>query len=263
MELMDSAQTWLLQNPNQLIGQFTYQNTQVWLKRRPYSKKTFWHSLQQQVASLLQLPLFYATVSHGGPDSLHFEAQRLKLFLDYDIPVPQVLAVTDAFLITRHTGEQLHAFLGKPENKYMVEKYLFKAVDALKALHKAGLYHGRPSLKDMTLQDDTIFLIDLEEDALEKMSLEEAQAKDIWLFLNSAANHASETLLAEIFASFLATSKPQVLLICKKMVLKLKPCRVLVSFLAGEKWGRDVRNALKTNKVLEDVFLVQGGRVFG
>jgi len=245
------AEAFLQQHPDALIGQFSYQNKQFWFKRRPFSKKTLWHTLQHIVSKIAQLPLFYPTVSQGGAESLHFEAARLRLFEAQGIAVPAVYAVTDVFLITEDTGQQLHAFLGKPENKHSVETYLKQAADCLIALHKAGLYHGRPSLKDMTLQDEILYFIDLEEDCLQQMSLEEAQARDIWLFFNSVANHASEAFLAVLFARFQENMSASAAEKLNKTVRIFKPLRQLASALQGARWGRDVRNALKANKVME------------
>lgn len=245
------AEAFLQQHPDALIGQFVFKNKQLWLKRRPFSKKTLWHTLQHVVSKIVRLPLFYPTVSKGGADSLHFEASRLRLFQAQGIAVPAVYAVTDVLLITEDTGEQLHAFLGKSENKNNVEKYLKQVADCLIAVHKAGLYHGRPSLKDMTLQDGILYFIDLEEDCLQQMSLEEAQARDIWLFFNSAANHASEAFLAVLFARFQENMSPALIEKLDKTVRIFKPLRQLASALQGARWGRDVRNALKANKIME------------
>lgn len=255
-QVIFQAEAFLQQHPDALIGQFSCQNKQFWLKRRPFSKKNLWHTLQHIVSKIAQLPLFYPTVSQGGAESLHFEAARLRLFQAQGIAVPAVFAVTDVLLITEDTGQQLHAFLGKPENRDSVEKYLKKAADCLIAVHKSGLYHGRPSLKDMTLKDEILYFIDLEEDCLQQMTLEEAQARDIWLFFNSAANHASEAFLALLFTQFQEHIPASVAKKLDKTVQIFKPLRKVASVLQGARWGRDVRNALKANKIMEGALTI-------
>ena len=63
----------------------------------------------------------------------------------------------------------------------------------LVAVHAAGLSHGRPFLRGMTVDaDDTLHFLDLEEDPTARMSLEDAQARDVWWLLSSCTEFCEE-----------------------------------------------------------------------
>lgn len=237
-----------------LIERIDYQGQPAWLKRRPHSKRTIWHRLQAFMARALRLPILAATATEGGPKSLMDEANRLKELERKNIPVPQVLAINDDCLITQDVGQQLLCYLHEVDQPEKIN-LLNKAMNTLIALHQAGLCHGRPSLKDMTILADVIYLIDLEENPLNVMTLAEAQARDIWLFLNSAARFCRQDnqLLNDLFELYEVSIAPQTLERLRHLVVTLKPIRILASRIKPL-LGRDGLHAIKANKTLELFF---------
>ena len=70
---------------------------------------------------------------------------------------------------------------------------LERAMRGLVAVHAAGLSHCRPFLRDMTVDAyDTLHFLDLEENPTVRMSLADAQARDVWLLLSSCAEFCEE-----------------------------------------------------------------------
>lgn len=251
--LIVEVQQYIQAHPNRLIGSLVYNGQLIWIKRRPFSKKTIWHKLQHYVARGLRLPILSPTVTHGGAGSLSEEAERLNLFAIKNIPVPKVLAVTEQFIVTENVGYQLHRYLKELADPREIQQLLQSAAQALNQLHLAGLCHARPSLRDMTISKGDIFFIDLEENPLSVMSLFQAQARDIWLFLNSAARFCSNdpSLLAHLFATCKQDLPKDTLLALQKLVNVIKPLRFLAEHICKPVLGRDGLRAITANKVLE------------
>lgn len=254
--LIEFAKRYLDDNSDTLIAQFEYNGQRLWIKRRPFSKKKLAHRLQGVIASLFCLPIFYPTVSTGGAQSLFDEAERLNLFATRHMPVPRVMAVTPDFLITNDVGQQLHRYLQQLTQSEAVHLVLLSAVGLLNQLHREGLCHGRPSFGDMTIQDNVISLIDLEENPLEVMTLAEAQARDVWLFFLNAARYCPKdgVQLVALFNSYRQGISSDTLQALQKMVNKLKPLRVMLEYLGDSILGRDGSNAIRVNKALECVY---------
>lgn len=254
ISLIQQAENFILSHPQKLIGKFEWEGRLVWIKRRPFSKKNRWHQLQGILARLVLLPTLAPTVTAGGSESLRFEAERLQSFALKNIPVPNVLAVTETFMLTEDVGLQLQEHLYKLSNPKEVHHLLSNAIATVCQMHQAGLCHARPSLRDMTIKNGLISVIDLEEDPLQVMRLPQAQARDVWLFLNSAARFCDDndlTLLIDLFHTYETTISQDTLQELKKIVKRLKPIRRLLDTSLKSKLGRDVCCAIKANKALE------------
>jgi tRNA A-37 threonylcarbamoyl transferase component Bud32 len=255
--LVDAAYQHIAQQPLPLTSSFYYNNKLLWIKRRPKSKKTIWHQLQYALTAIIRLPIFYPTVSIGGAKSLEQESIRLHLWATRSILVPTVEIITADFLITQSVGVQLHNYLSGLQSVSEKQILLCQAASALNKVHCANLCHGRPSLKDMTYHDGNIFFIDLEEEPLSIMNLAQAQARDIWLFLTSAANHAEMSVLITVFNGYYQNISNTTIDALKQMTFVLKPLRHIVSRLPMKLKGRDIRCAITANKVLEQVLLAK------
>lgn len=223
----------------------------MWVKRRPQSKRTIWHTLQSLLATLIPLPLLKTTASQGGPQSLRDEAARFQTFAERGIPVPFVLMLQDDFLALSDSGEQLKARIDMSDHPQRFA-LLQKATEALAHLHAAGLCHGRPSVRDMTIKDDVVYFIDLEENPTVHMSLAQAQARDAWLFFNGAARYTKQqpAWLPQLYATYARHAPADTLQELHKMVRMLKPVRVVMGLIAPFA-GKDIWQAVQANKALE------------
>lgn len=251
--LIEYAQNHIEKHPHILIQKLEWEGETVWLKRRPFSKKTHWHRAQGFLAQWVKLPTFAPTATAGGPESLFHEANRFQQFRENNIPVPKVMAVNSCFLITEDVGIQLQHHLQTLTPFNESKQLLNKAVLTIQKMHQANLCHGRPSLRDMTFKNEAISFIDLEENPLLVMSLPQAQARDIWLFLNSAARFCKNDpmLLMDLFSTYQSNICDVTLHELKKMVRQLKPIRRLLDGPLVTKLGRDVQCAVSANKALE------------
>lgn len=230
----------------------------VWIKKSSPPKATIWHKIQSFITPALPLKIVRTTVSPGGQEALSREAARIERFRAHDIPTPALLALRDGYIVLEDGGAELKSFLDHNKDLALRTALLTQAVDLLATLHRAGLVHGRPYLRDMVYAADTGWMgfIDLEEDPLEIMPAEHAQARDIWLFLCAAARFMRDTPegLDALYTRYRTQAgdahKP--------------PLRGLIRLLSGPEHlirhtifnhvGKDVRQAVLVNERLRALF---------
>lgn len=253
MQVLQIADEYIKKHPLELLSRIDFEGQTIWIKRRPTSKRTSWHRLVSLLTYIIPLATFYPTVATDKSDSLTQEAERLRLFATKGLPVPEVLASTSSYLITSDVGINLQQLAEQSTDRGERTALFEKAMSSLANLHQANLCHGRPSLRDMTLQNDKVFLIDLEENPMAVMSLAQAQARDIWLFFCSVARHCKGDYLVldHLFQIYANNASPATIAALKQMVFILKPARIISEYLLAAVKSRDLRNAVKANKALE------------
>lgn len=206
----------------------------IWIKQICPPKARIWHALQKILAATLRQPILRCTVSPGGPDALAREAERLVTFKAHGFHVPAVLARNEQMLILTDAGPQLREWLDNNKEPQKRRNALREATNALARVHKAGMTHGRPYVRDMTWDGHRIGFLDLEEDPVRVMPLPCGQARDIWLFLGSAARFArapdnkyiyEEPLIMDLWAEYVRQTDPQVVDALKRFVRFLNPLR--------------------------------------
>lgn len=227
----------------------------AWIKRpeKPRSDiTTFLHSCIGVFLPTVLQP----TSSAGGMEGLLAEAERLKMFSAKSISVPELLEITDDSIILSDCGPHLRHVLKTMDDQNEVLRLLEKATSNLAMLHSMDLVHGRPHLKDMTLNaDGSICLLDLEEDPLEVMGLNAAQARDIWLFLSSCAEFCEDPSkdLKALLSLYQKSTKNDVYLELRNIARSGRPFRKMITFFRASNLGRDVFGAYWATKVLETV----------
>lgn len=233
----------------------------LWIKRPARPKARIWHHIQKLVAMVSDLPILRATVSDGGSHSLKMEAERLTQFKKSGFHVPDVLAVYDDIMVMTDAGAQLRAHLDQITDTETRTANLKSAVNALADLHKAGLAHGRPYVRDMTWDGKKVGFLDLEENPVLVMPLATAQARDLWIFLSAASRYArrpgekmyyEDTLILQLFDEYKKSADPKVLAELKQFVLFMRPLRRLLDRkILWKKIGTDARQSVFVNRCLE------------
>lgn len=240
---------------NDMIVSFEYENQRYWIKRRPHSKKNIWHRLQTLAASLMALPVFKSTASNGGAMSIHNEANRLIHLKKAGVFVPDVVYFDEQILVTSDEGVQCHQWLINADvNQRRV--WLTKAMELILSIHRAGVAHGRPMPKDMLVKGEQLTMIDLEEEPQKVMSLTEAQARDVWLFMNAVTRFFDdEADIDYILTVYLSKGTSDVAQALTRIVKKLRPLSRILSKLGAQRLGRDVRQAIMANEIMAKVLL--------
>jgi tRNA A-37 threonylcarbamoyl transferase component Bud32 len=256
MQLLQIVDEYIKKHPLELLSRIDFEGQTIWIKRRSPSKRTIWHRLVSVLTYLIPLAIFYPTVISDKSDNLTQEAERLRLFAAKGLPVPKVLASTANYIITSDVGlnlQQLSEQIIFREERYSL---LEKAMDALINLHQTNLCHGRPFLRDMTLKNNKIFFIDLEENPLAVMNISQAQARDLWLFFSNIARHCKSdySILPPLFQIYADSASPATMSALKQMVSILKPLRIISEYLLAPIKSKDLRYAVQANKALEKCF---------
>jgi tRNA A-37 threonylcarbamoyl transferase component Bud32 len=244
-------------DPDYRVIKANYNGKTIWIKQNTNPKRKIWHHLQSLLTALIPLPVFRPTVSNA--DALQQEAQRLRLFKEKNIPVPDVLYSTDRVFALSDAGTPLRDILSSMTDPADRQLLLEKTMLALVHLHQAGLCHGRPLPKDMLWQDGEIIFIDLEENPLSVMSLAQAQARDVWLFLNGCVRYlkTNPDALERLYALYAGQISSATLHELKIMVRWLRPIRFIAEHLIMPFAGNDVRKAVIVNKMLEKAVMHQ------
>jgi tRNA A-37 threonylcarbamoyl transferase component Bud32 len=170
--------------------------------------------------------------------------------------VPEVLHDGDDALMLSDCGEPLAARLRRQADPAAREGLLAAAIRALADLHRLGLCHGRPFIKDMTIRDGVIHLLDFEEDPLRLMPLAKAQARDVWLFLQSASRFTGDDpdMLVRVLAAWDPPESTSVRAELARFARLLRPLRILAQRVPGRFGGSDLKAAVAANQALEATF---------
>jgi tRNA A-37 threonylcarbamoyl transferase component Bud32 len=241
--------------PHDRILKLEHEGRLIWIKQYNESKVRTWHRIQRALTSLIPIGIFKTTVSDFN--SLTGEAIRLRKFREKNIPVPEVIYARPGLCAVYDVGGGFRDHLRQTDNPNERLSLLKQATLTLSMLHKAGLCHGRPLLKDMTWHNGVIHFIDLEEDPLQVMSLPQAQARDLWLFLNGCVPFASdgEDDLIQLYAIYAKHASPETTRELTRMVRWLKPIRIMAQYVLMPFFGKDVRYAVIANRALERILL--------
>jgi len=233
----------------------TYQERTAWIKRADDNKVTIWHRLQVILARLIPLTLLRPTVPRLGAPALLGEAERLHLFAAKGFWVPTVLHSSERELILSDEGQTLKMALdGTPDISTRVIMLEHGAV-MLARLHSAQLAHGRPYTRDLLYDPASgkVGFLDLEEDPQARMTLADAQARDIWIYLCSAARHLDQdrgriNQLVQVYLQSRGIPLPTPL---RTLTRILRPLRWILSTIRCAGMGKDVKSAVTVNAVLE------------
>lgn len=218
----------------QRISKIEWQGQTVWVKKPVPPKATKWNKLQYFLTLLLRLPILRPTTSPGGAEGLRLEAWRIYELRRAGIPTPEVLGITDDWILLSHLGEQIDRKLQQDKTLQPVDlaDIVCDCAEAIAKLHKAGYVHGRPKLNDLILaKDGTIAFVDFEENIdAGGLTLAALQARDVWLFMCSAARFEKRypNLLDEAYDSYTeANNDAKVQKEMKKLLSVLKPLQYL------------------------------------
>ncbi|MFZ7229598.1 phosphotransferase [Avibacterium avium] len=144
-EFQEKVQALLKQHKGERIVSFDYDNQRYWLKQ-PEQLKGVWRLLKPQPQKAFQN-----------------ELKTLQFLAEKNAPVPQLMAFGEDFLVLKDAGKTISYWVDKPD--LSSDEKLAILADGAKALtdlHKKGLVHGRPALRDMAWHDGKVQFIDFE-----------------------------------------------------------------------------------------------------
>jgi tRNA A-37 threonylcarbamoyl transferase component Bud32 len=135
------------------------------------------YRLLNGVARLARLPLLKAAPVYGGARAQAVEVRRLRRLAENGVAVPRLLHVDrDFFVESWLGGASLDKLLQQDDALVWWQRGLRALVD----VHARGEYLSQAFARNFIGVGDTLAMIDFEDDPLEVMTLDEAQARD-WL----------------------------------------------------------------------------------
>lgn len=165
----------------------------VWIKRYGTEGAIFWQRLYAPLTRFL--PAAFRLAPRRTPAGMiRQEEARIARFAAKGFSVPVVLYSSPTALILSDTSpsveNKLRALRG--EQPAVHEALLVACAAELGRLHAAGLCHGRPHPRDMTVIDGRIGFIDFEEEPEAVMPRAMAQARDLWVLFFQLATRSIE-----------------------------------------------------------------------
>ncbi|MCD7097529.1 serine/threonine protein phosphatase [Stenotrophomonas sp. MMGLT7] len=151
----------------------------AWLKQYGDSSRALTLGVLAFVSRRFHLDALRPPPHRGGDAARDVEARRLAELHSQDVNVPQVIGQGRAALVLSDNGRSLAACLGEADDAGR-DALVSLAMAAIARAHRNGAYFGQPWPRNMTYDGHAIGFIDFEEDPLEVMDLEQAQARD-WL----------------------------------------------------------------------------------
>ncbi len=149
--------------------------------KKQLAGKARYGPLVQRVAYAVTGNMLLAPTTFADPGaSLAYEKEKLERLLAAHIPVPKIVHSDPRYLVLEDVGAVMHKAVSQKPDR--ADEYLVRAVVALANLHQAGFAHGGAQLKNFTLKDDKVYLIDFEE-RVEQYPIEEMQLRDVFVFL--------------------------------------------------------------------------------
>ena len=186
---MDADLQMLLHERGRMV-KGTWQGQTIWLKKFTKKKRLGFMKIRDGMAKLNQNPLYFSTEARDN-SQISGEVKRLKLLQARGINVPEVLVHSDSWFVMTDKGDSLRHLLHSnslSESERLT--LLTQAVKALAQLHSAGMWHGRPVLRDLMWDGNAIAFVDFEEDVGSKLSLQQCQVRDILIFLHNVTRYS-------------------------------------------------------------------------
>jgi len=181
-EFSETLNRALKAQPKREVFSFEHAGERFWIKRGRAAGSNL---LQRAAWRLTRFPLLIPALQQSPLRSLRYESGKLRRLQAEGIPVPDVLLVADGYFVMTDRGPSLREVLREPSARS--PKLFLRLFGLLGELHRAGEYHGASQIKNFTVQNGEIFLIDFEEKFPEEIPLEILQLRDLFLLLFSMA----------------------------------------------------------------------------
>jgi hypothetical protein len=153
------------------------------------------YQLLNGVARLAGLPLLRAAPVSGGASAQRVEVARLRSLAAAGIAVPAVLHVDAEFFVQSWLGEiRLDALLQHSPDEAMC--WWQRGLHTLVDVHARDQYLSQAFARNFIAQGERLAMIDFEDDPLQVMTLDQAQARDWLAYLHSSARALGSRELA-------------------------------------------------------------------
>ncbi len=235
------------------IFKATYCGKNCYVKLLGGSKRNRFHRLQKMIFGVTRIPLLAPTLVVGEENGIVHEAEKLGELKKLGLNVPAVYSYSQRYLILEDCGRSLPEIIREKPGQTQV--YLEMAIRELGKLHRNGQCHGGAQIRNFTLKNDEIYLIDFEEETQAEY-FEGIFFRDIVLFLTSVMGCGIFSFsLPDLITAYEQSSQIK---IWERLVNLANRGRLLelVTMKPFVKWcGKDL---LAVNRVFEQIRLLGG-----
>ena len=174
-----------------LLQKIEIDGRQAWLKAYEDDSRRLSLAALRRLALALDMPALLPPPRYTGADAQQVEARRLQELRELQVRVPKVLGEGESALLLSHLGDTLAARLRDAgDDTGRIDTLAAETVDAIAAAHRRGAYFGQPLPRNIIhSRSRGVGFIDFEEDPLEVMSLEQAQARDWVMFVHGVSRY--------------------------------------------------------------------------
>ena len=175
------------------VCSYEIDGNKVYVKKREKQKKLR-HVFQGILQKITREPMLILSVLPASENEVLFESNKIKELEKQGVSVPHILEVTENYFIMSDTGESLKNYVNdqiekqKIKDKYeqdvFKEEYVQRALDTLIKLHNTENAQGGCQIRNFTIKDEVISLIDFEE-VIPTQHMKTFQKRDFLLFVLS------------------------------------------------------------------------------
>ncbi|MEQ8737552.1 MAG: serine/threonine protein phosphatase, partial [Hoeflea sp.] len=178
------------------------------------------------------------------------ESLRILAYRAAGVRTPDILYRNGAKLILSDVSPVLTHELAAASGDRR-QTLLLKLFTSLGRMHGAGLVHGRPHLRDMSLNNGEICFFDFEEAPETTMPLADAQARDLWLvMLPVVALEPDEKKCRALLQAWLDTAPVEAVCALARFIGFVRPLLALARLLPQAVQGGDLRRFLGAARFL-------------
>lgn len=143
------------------------------------------HRVLNMFAKMAGVPYLKAVPVHGGARSQAIEIERLQVLRRAGLAVPEVQHVASDYFVMSYLGSNDLARALREQGAGACGLWM-AAMEHLLLVHARGQYLSQCFARNVIVSDGFRGMIDFEDDPLEVMTLEQAQARDWLVFLQSS-----------------------------------------------------------------------------
>jgi len=230
------------------ITRFRQRGRTVWLKDFSHPSPPKWHNVQRALSLLTRLELLRPVPSRDGVEGARSEIEAIGRFREIGVRVPEVLWSGGTRLVLSDVGPTLRD-IERESRGARVSHAIHAAARELRRMHGEGLVHGRPILRNMTWDGETVGFIDFEEQPADVMPLDAARARDVMLLVMSVGRRGGEELTRSAFTEYAVGMAPDVRAELRRVVRAARPLRGILRRFQGR--SRDAAGLAKALAALD------------
>ena len=243
------------------VCSYVIDGNKVYLKKRE-KQKELRHILQGILQKITREPMLIPSVLSASENEILFESNKIKELEKQGINVPHILEVTEKYFIMSDTGESLKDYVNdqiekqkindKYEQDIFKERYIQRALDTLIKLHNTGNAQGGCQIRNFTIKDEVISLIDFEE-TIPKQHMKTFQKRDFLLLVLSLQRSGFNPDLKKLSDYYMANTEYKTLYSeLREFLLKFKWLYFLEWKIFKKIRMKDVRDFLLIIKMAEE-----------